>query len=363
MFGLTGNASASAVLAAGRHFFDWWWKELVGLLPERLRRLVLLRGRRLVLSVEGTELVAREGVGSALEQVARYDLVSMGDEPGRGAERSHATEVVYCLPVSEVLVRRIDLPLAAQENLREVLAFEMDRQTPFSVGQVYYDFQVVGRDRRRNRLEAKLVVAPRQIVDQELVRLDRLGYRPDVVSVASDDEDCVGGVNLLPPERRSNRRGPGRLNLALGGVVVVLLVAVLGLPLVQKQQAIAALRPQLDAARKEAEAARALRETTDTLEAQARFLVEKKGASLLLVQVLNEVTRILPDDTWVQRLEMRGDELQIYGESKGAALLISLLESSPLFENVSFRSPVTQVPRGEGERFHISAAILREGST
>jgi len=363
MFGLTGTVSASAVLGAGRRFFDWWRKELVGLLPEGLRRTVSLRGRRLVLSVEGSELVAREGVGTELEQVARHDLASVAIEPDGDAERSRAAEVVYCLPASEVLVRRIDLPVAAQENLREVLAFEMDRQTPFSAGQVYYDFRVVGRDRRRNRLEVKLVVAPRQTVDQELARLDRLGYRPDVVSVAGDDDECVGVVNLLPPERRSNRRGPGRLNLALGAVVVVLLAAVLGLPLVQKEQAIAGLRPQLDAARKEAEAARALREATDTLEAQARFLIEKKRGSLLLLQVLNEATRILPDDTWVQRLEMRGDELQIFGESKGAALLIPLLESSPLFENVRFRSPVTQVPRGEGERFHVSAVILREEST
>jgi len=363
MFGLTGNVSASVVLAAGRRFFDWWWKELAGLLPEGLRGTVLSRGRRLVLSVEGTELVAREGVGPELEQIARHDLASVGMEPGGGAERSRAAEVVYCLPVSEVLVRRMDLPLAAQENLREVLAFEMDRQTPFSVGQVYYDFRVLGRDRRHNRLDVKLVVAPRQTVDQELARLDRLGYRPDVVSVASDDDQCVGVVNLLPPERRSNRRGPGRLNLALGALVAVLLVAVLGLPLIQKQKAIAALHPQLDAARKEAEAARALRDTTDTLEAQARFLIEKKRASLLVLHVLNEVTRILPDDTWVQRLELRGDELQIFGESKGAALLIPLLESSPLLENVRFRSPVTQVPRGEGERFHVSAVVLREAST
>ena len=57
-------------------------------------------------------------------------------------------EVILCLPADKVLTRTLTLPLATEENLREVLAFQMDRQTPFTVEQVYYDYGVVARGRK-----------------------------------------------------------------------------------------------------------------------------------------------------------------------------------------------------------------------
>ncbi len=64
-----------------------------------------------------------------------------------------------------------------------------------------------------------------------------------------------------------------------------------------------------------------------------------------------------PDDTWLNRIDIRGNEIQIQGESSTAEMLISLVDSSPLFQNPQFRSPVTQVPRSERERFHLSAEL------
>ena len=36
--------------------------------------------------------------------------------------------------------------MAAEENLTQVIAFELDRQTPFRADQVRYDFRIVKRD-------------------------------------------------------------------------------------------------------------------------------------------------------------------------------------------------------------------------
>ena len=76
-----------------------------------------------------------------------------------------------------------------------------------------------------------------------------------------------------------------------------------------------------------------------------------------LLEIMDELTRILPDDTWITRLDMKGSELQIQGQSSSAAAVIPLIESSSILQNPSFRSPVTQAPRSEDERFHLSAEI------
>jgi len=70
---------------------------------------------------------------------------------------------------------------------------------------------------------------------------------------------------------------------------------------------------------------------------------------------MDELTRILPDDTWITRLDIKGSELEIQGQSSSAAALIPLIESSSILQNPRFRSPVTQIPRSDAERFQLSA--------
>ena len=65
------------------------------------------------------------------------------------------------LPAERVLQRTVDLPLAAAENLREVLGFEMDRHTPFKAEDVAFDYHIVSTDRQTKRLLVDLTVAPR----------------------------------------------------------------------------------------------------------------------------------------------------------------------------------------------------------
>jgi len=123
-----------------------------------------------------------------------------------------------------------------------------------------------------------------------------------------------------------------------------------------------ALQPMLDVAASKAEVAQKLREKVDALTAESRFLVEKKQASLLVLEVMNELTRILPDHTWLNRLEISPTEVQIQGQSTSSGALIPLTESSPVLHNARFRSPVTQIPRTNEERFHLSAETHREAA-
>ncbi|MOA51550.1 hypothetical protein D3C78_1747130 [compost metagenome] len=51
--------------------------------------------------------------------------------------------------------------------------------------------------------------------------------------------------------------------------------------------------------------------------------------------------------------------MRLDGESAEASSLISLLESSPLLENVRFASPVTANPGTARERFSLVADVSR----
>ena len=77
--------------------------------------------------------------------------------------------------------------------------------------------------------------------------------------------------------------------------------------------------------------------------------------------IIRELTDVLPDNTWLNRLDIDGTQFQIQGQSETAALLIQLIESSPLLYNVRFSSSVVKVPRSITEQFHISADVTLTG--
>ena len=90
------------------------------------------------------------------------------------------------------------------------------------------------------------------------------------------------------------------------------------------------------------------------IDVRASILPTNHGESMVM-RLLDEMTRIVPDGTWVSQLDIKGIEVQVQGQSPAAASLIGLLEDSESFSNPQFRSPVTQIPRSDLERFHLSA--------
>jgi general secretion pathway protein L len=338
----------------------WWIGELRSMLPPRLRRLLMPRTQRLFLELENGDIVLKQGAAQHKEVITRYAL----DEPDSASlqlaaeqqTQQQARQLVLCLPADQVLSRTLTLPLAAEENLREVLSFEMDRQTPFTAEQVYYDYSIVSRSATERTLTVDLVLTMRRTLDELLTQLDRRGLHPDQVTSSCDERGGFAAVNLLPMGKRQRKAvTPQLVNLALAVLALALLVTALSLPLLEKRQKIRALEPLLETASAKAEEARRLRKEVDQLKANSRFLIDKKQSSLPVLQVLDELTRILPDDTWITRLDIKGSELEIQGQSASAAALIPLIESSSILQNPRFRSPVTQIPRSDVERFHLSA--------
>ena len=93
-------------------------------------------------------------------------------------------------------------------------------------------------------------------------------------------------------------------------------------------------------ARLQAEASSALRDQLEQLTGDYNFALPRKYAFPSAVQVVDDVTKLLPDDTWLTQFEVKSTvegqepsrEILLRGESANAGRLISLLEDSNLFE-------------------------------
>ncbi len=119
------------------------------------------------------------------------------------------------------------LPAGASQRLHDVVRFEIDRQTPFQVEQVYYDVRLLKRHGDDAQLETELVVVPRRLVDGP----DGVPKEWATTLAGIDVADMQGqplNVNLLPPVQRWRCSDPmRRWNLVLAAVAL-LLVATAG---------------------------------------------------------------------------------------------------------------------------------------
>lgn len=312
--------------------------------------------------MEARELVLWRLAGQELKEIGRVNLAE-GDAVSHKIafdalhSRAGAGPLGICLPSAQVLRREITLPLAAAENLTQVLGFELGRQTPFTADQAYYDQRVLREDLDGNRLHVLLGVASRAVVDESRSRLTDWGITPHAI-VARDELESAGQyLNLLPPALRPKpSRARYWLYAAMAGMTMVLFVLLLAIPLWKKREVVIALQPVLTKAQQQAEAVDELKREQERLLAEYNFPTEHKLATPAKVVLLDEITRILPDNTWLQQLEVHGAEVSLQGNTKSSANLIGLFEQSALLESANFKSPLVKM-RDDEEKFQLAAVI------
>jgi general secretion pathway protein L len=265
---------------------------------------------------------------------------------------------ILCIAESRALTRALTLPAAAEENLRLVLSFEMDRQTPFKTDQVYFDSRLISRDPASRSLRVELVALPRNLLDSQLAAVSGGSIEFDAVDVRNAGESGGGrrGINLLPLERRARRRDM-RLPVNLGLLALAVILLVFNMSKSLDNRAIAVETMQAEVAKAEL-AARQVLELKKTLEdsvSGANFLAEKKRNGPLVIALLDDLARRLNDYTYLERLSIENNQIQIQGQSKEAASLISVLSDSPFLANPKLEGQIQPDPRTGKDRFTISA--------
>ena len=343
-------------------FWRWWIGELAAMVPDRFAR-----GSRVpVLSIENDEVVLLEPK-SAAGPAARVPTAALEAAQARAAvrgvlERAGETRARarLCLSRDEALVRRVSMPAATEENLAQVIGFEMDRLTPFRAEEVYFDQRVLSRDPAAGQVEVQLAVARRDLVDARVARLRDLGVSVQGVAVRGDSGHGAGVLDLLPSAQRGERESANErfAKRALAALVAVLLAVALVLPAWQKRESIIAMHPTITKAKQEAEATDALARTLERQVADYNFVQGKRHGAPALAY-LEDVSRLLPDNTWVQQFELRvagkSREVQITGETTSSSKLIEILEQSTLLQNAAPRGTVTRGAQPGTERFMIAA--------
>ena len=375
-------------------------------------------------------------------------------------------EIILSVPHEWVLTTNIELPGSVEENLSDVLSYEMDRYTPFSSEQVFYDYRIISRDSSKIFLMLTLInrellvpiintykedgfsikiVTPEQTASSFLINwlypgkkvlfLKRTsdGYlsllsqkglplsleevstadhiidtlrkdsgddlRPDMIvylngsglqdplsetgipshdlseslkkaisgPVSGEGVSAIGAslmgisgketLNLLSLGKRETVKKPVALSAFLLILLALIIGASLTLPVIKNEKEVEALTVEINTLKGRVKEVEALKGELKVLNKKINAIRGFKSNAPVMIEILKEVTTLLPDDTWLTRLEVKDGKATFEGFSDSATKLISILESSDIFRNVSFSSTTVKDRRLNKERFRIKAEL------
>ncbi len=347
-------------------FLRWWGRELAFLIPAKIRQFFYTpRGAIIIRSKDGQFELNYEinGQQEFLTTVARD--ISGAETVKNLILNDRFKNALFILRLShhEALSKTLNLPLAAQANVSQVVSYELDRYSPFKANQVYFATRIERVDTEAAQLIVQLLLAPRPLIETLYADCKTLGmalHYVDVESCPNDLQQLHSAYNLLPVHLQPKiANTPRRIIAGLLTLLAVLIVSSLALPVWLEYQAVEVLQTKIAKIDKEVKAVKTLQAEMDTLREENQLLINEKTATPNVVAILNEISRLMKDDSWLAYLQYSEGQLQLQGESPTASILLTDLEASEYFAKANFASPVTQDKASGMERFQISAEITK----
>ncbi|MBD9468824.1 PilN domain-containing protein [Pseudoxanthomonas sp. PXM01] len=341
-----------------RSFLAWWGQALATWLPARWRVLLGLTGDRLLFQRQDDQIEMTWLEGSQRHMLARLPATVTPDEL-RAVLGTRLTDLPrwWLVPSGMALRRRLLMPAAAAERLQDVLKFELDRQTPFTANEACFDARVIGV-RTDGQLDVELAAVPMAAFAGGLAQLGALADG----MAGADVEDADGvplGVNLLPESARVTAQAPQRgLHRVLAAVAVVAIVFAAWAMLDNRRAAADAFAAQVDGRADAARQVAAQRQQLVDLVAGTTVLNQTSARRPTALEVMDDVTRRLPDNTYLEKFAIEGDRLTLIGFSPEASGLVARLQGSPLWRNPALSGALQPDPRTRMDRFTLTAELL-----
>lgn len=330
-----------------------WTGSVAAAIVAGIERVVSPRLVRLLESDDGGFAV--EAMGKADTMPARIGFDGGALSAPNLASLFRGSRVEIVLQPKRFLLRPLELPARAADFLEGIVRAQIDRLTPWSASEAVFGCSAPVADGPEN-ITTMIAATTRKVAMTYVQAVSP--FHPTAIAVCAD----VGGrdagrVKVFEQKARGHldavRLGRALL-VALGAIAVAALVSV----------AVSAYMAD-DLGTQEAELARQISARRAAIRAGAdggdrspvAALERRKFETPASVIVIEALSQLLPDHTYVTELHLAGNKLQISGISRDAPSLIRLIEQSQHFSRATFYAPTTRAPSDPGERFHIETRV------
>jgi general secretion pathway protein L len=263
-----------------------------------------------------------------------------------------ASDVSLILPASQVLRPHLQLPTASQATLRKAAFYELERLSPVDPEQVYFDTVVTDVPGQKKKSDIELRIIKKTTIDRAIALCSEAGLSVGAIGFEGDSREA--DRRYFPIEsgalwRLRWRRYSILFLAALAAALIVLVV--IGAYWRGSAEA-DFLSDQADAASQRAALVHHLKRDILDTRAQIEFPLAQKRAPAV-IQILSEVTQILPTGTWLTEFAFNDNKVHVQGFSNSPSDLIGLIDKSPYFQNAQFEASL-QSAQNNAEHFDLS---------
>jgi general secretion pathway protein L len=286
-----------------------------------------------------------------------FELTQGRTQPAPSAEWRAAlrgSRIEIALRPEHVLFRNIDFPRQAADFLEGMVRAQIDRLTPWVASEALFG-TTAPVPIANERIALTLAATSRQKIQPLLTFAADCRAASITGRVEAPDETVAAPIKLF--EQTLTGAAGGAMDVArllrlallgagLAAAASLLISAYLGSEYAAEQQELQQKISQRRAALR-----------INRVDGAETLLAKRKQSSPSSVLVLEAISRVLPDTTYVTELHVEGDKMQVVGLTQDAPSLIKLIEQSPQFTRATFFAPTTRGQNEPGERFHIEAHI------
>jgi general secretion pathway protein L len=262
------------------------------------------------------------------------------------------------IPDDLLLHRTLDLPRLAQADADEAVQLEVRGNSPFAADDMVWG--ATTRELESGRRRADIVIASRRqvaaFIETTCPDLAAAGVTPEAWALAGLPAPVVirgFGEQGRLQHGAARARWDGLL-LLLAGLLALFAALTPTLQLrmraLEAVSAFEALSARVAPLVRKRDEVAALNESLRLLDVAAADRVDVAG-------VMEYLTRVLPDDTYLYSLDIRKSKITAAGHTVDAAALLQRLSSDPRLKDVRAPSAVTRAPGATKEAFTVEFTL------
>lgn len=268
-----------------------------------------------------------------------------------------ASRLDVSLRSSRFLFRPLDLPRRAADFLDGMIRSQIDRLTPWTANDAVFSWSAP-IESAADRIHLMVIAAAKANITP-LISLAEAWGVGSVTLYAGPHGGSVEAGETKVVEKRMR----GSLDVAGVGRILSIFLLATAIATVLSLVASDIIGGRLESEQKQISRRISERRAAMRLSAGSggdsaqMILVRRKQTTPSSVLVLEALSEILPDNTYVTEFRIEKDKMQIVGITQDAPSLVNLIEQSPHFTRATFFAPTTRSSSDPGERFHVEARL------
>jgi general secretion pathway protein L len=350
----------------------WWLAEWRELLPDSLVGWFKGPGRKILLLGAGQQSLKVVLLDEGRQVLASADIDRSKPPDGflddllREARIDRAgIDVVLQLAPDKIFHRTLTLPSQAQGSIAAIVTQDLARKTPFRPSEIYHGY-AVAQALERDKILVRQWVARREFVNDAIAPFP---LEPDQIWAlcAGSGAETEIPSNFMPlrieqPKPISRIR---RSVLILSVSACILALVLGGLRYMRQEAVLEELTSQIATTRIKAQHMRLAVDKVGEVERALMQLRSLRRDLPGLLDLWDEVTRVLPSHSWLIELRLSDTpgrpepQINLVGFSAAATSLVGLVEQSALFADTSLTAPVAMDLVEGRERFALQAKVRR----